>query len=431
MNIDSRERRMISTYPFKYSHTPPSAFFAPERAALYVHVPFCLNKCHYCTYVSVVGSTDDQRERYVEALCDEIRRFPELACYPAFTIDALYFGGGTPSILSPLQIRTILDVCRNTFRFVDDVEICMEFDPSTVTEDKLRTVKEYGFNRLSFGVQAFDDVVLKACNRSHSAAQAYSAIRLAKSLGIDNYNIDLIYPLPHLTMDGLERSLREAISLEPAAITAHVLEVWPSTPFARRFEENGLPLPVFEDEIAMTHRAYDILEHSGFRRWSTCGYYDPRRADGYCRFMDYYWRSLPMIGVGVSAKTLIGSRAYTNVFSLPEYVARIRNGDSPLHFSAAMTKRQEMSRVMIRGLKVCSVSKSNFMERFGVAMEVVFGRELESLIEKGWIDDLPDRVELTRSGQVYDRSVYAVFYTEDDLRPPSADEVMFGLSMAV
>lgn len=431
MKFESRERRMIGTYPFKYTYTDPSKFFAPEKAALYVHVPFCVKKCDYCTYVTTVGSAGEERQRYVDALCQEIRRFPEIACYPAYSVEALYFGGGTPSLLTPRQIESVLDACRETFRFLPGAELCMEFDPSTVSEETLRRVKDFGFGRISFGVQAFNDTVLRACNRSHSAAEAISAIELAKRLDFTNFNIDLIYPLPHLTMADWEHSLREAIRFEPAAITAHVLEVWPKTRFARLVQERGYRLPSFKEELEMTNRAYDVLEASGFRRWSTCGYYDPLKTDHYCRFMDYYWKSLPMIGFGVSAKTLLGSRAYTNVSAIGKYVDKVARGESPLDFSVTLTKKQEMLRVLIRGLKVCVVSKAHFVERFGVSMDLVFAEELDYLVRKGWIENGPDRIELTRSGQVNDRSVYAVFYTEDDLRAPREDEVMFGLSMDV
>jgi oxygen-independent coproporphyrinogen-3 oxidase len=388
---------MISTYPFKYSYTPSGQFLELEKAALYIHVPFCLHKCDYCTYVSVVGSSEDQREEYVRALCEEIGRFPDIKCYPRFKIDALYFGGGTPSILSTRQLARLVDRCRETFEFLPSAELCMEFDPSTVTKENLEFVKEYHFDRISFGVQAFNDAILQACNRSHSAAQAYSAIRLAKELKIENFNIDLMYPLPNMSMQALEETLTEAIGLGPAAITAHVLEVWPGTRFARLIKEKGYQLPSYDEELSMTTRAYDLLEANGYKRWSTCGYYDPTRTKEYCRFMDYYWKTLPMIGFGVSAKTLLGQRAYTNVSSMPAYVNRIRAGESPLDFSVVMSKRQEMLRVIIRGLKVCAVDKQHFMDRFGVSMDVLFSQELKYLVDRGWLVDNEERIELTRS----------------------------------
>ena len=431
MNTEKHQRRMISTYPFKYTYTRPEEFFKPTKAALYIHIPFCLQRCHYCTYVTTINSTEEYREQYVQMLCKEIRSFPQIPCYSNYRVETIYFGGGTPSILSPNQISRILKACQETFEFVEGIEMCMEFDPSTVTEDKLSSFKDFGFNRISFGVQSFNDKVLQACNRSHTSQEAKDAINLAKQYGFSNFNIDLIYPLQYQTMAAFEKSLMETIELEPAAITAHVLEIWPKTRISRLIKKSGFKLPSFEVVIVMTNTAYDILEENGFKRWSTCGYYHPERTNHYCLFMDYYWKTYPMIGFGASAKTVLGQRVYTKVSSIKEYMNRVANNESALDFSVKMTKRQEMLRVIIRGLKVCVVKKDYFMERFGVPLNVIFNNEIEYLVGKGWLKDLDDRIELTRKGQVYDRDVYSVFYTEDDMRPPKEGEIMFGLSEAV
>lgn len=424
-------RRNIHTYPFKYTYSDPEHFFAPEKAALYIHVPFCMKKCKFCDYKALVGSTHEVRDAYVKAVCEEIRRFPDIPCYPRFAVDALYIGGGTPSTLTHDQIKEIVDTCKETFSFLDDAEICMEFDPSTVTREAMFNIKEIGFNRISFGVQSFSDHVLTKSNRSHSSADAIRAIHLAREAGISQFNLDLIYPLQHQTMEDWQSSLQEAIKLEPAAITAYPLEIWPQTSYGTSHAENTYETIPYEDEIRMTNAAYDILEENGFKRHSTCGYYHPDRIEHYCKFQDYYWKSFPMIGFGVSAKTVIHERAYTNVSSIHDYMERIQKKESAIDFSTKMTKRQEMLRVMIRGFKVCFIEKQYFYDRFGVSMEDVFPEEIGYLEKMGWISNLPDRIEMTRSGQVHDRNVYGVFYTEDDLRDPRDDEVMYGISMEV
>lgn len=346
MDLTKFNRRNIHTYPFKYTYTDPEQFFAPEKAAIYIHVPFCIKKCSFCDYKALVGSGPELKENYVKAVCEEIRRFPSIPCFPKFDIDALYIGGGTPSTLTHEQIKEILDTCKNTFHFLDDAEICMEFDPSTVTREILFKVKEYGFNRISFGVQSFNDHVLKKNNRSHSSADTINAIHLAKEVGIPQFNIDLLYPLQHQTMEDWQESLQEAIKLQPATITAYPLEVWPQTSYGTSHEENTYETIPYDEEIIMTNTAYDILEENGFERRSTCGYYHPDRIEYYCKFQDYYWKSLPMIGFGVSAKTVIHERAYTNISSIHEYIKRIARNESTMDFSTKMTKRQEMLRVI-------------------------------------------------------------------------------------
>lgn len=430
MEIKKFERRNIHTYPFKYTcTTDPDEYFSPEKAALYIHVPFCLKKCHFCDYHIKVNASAELKEKYVRAVCQEIKRFPSLRCFPSFNIEALYIGGGTPGILETEQIFRFVSTCRGNFNFLDNAELCLEFDPSTVTEEKLRSMKEIGFNRVSFGVQSFNDNVLKKNNRSHSAAEAHNAVNLAKKIGFTHINIDLLYPLQHQEIEDWGESLAAAINLEPAAITAYPIEVWPQAGYGKLVEKDTYKLPPFEDEINMSEQAYNTLERHGFKRRSTCGYYHPDKTDYYCRFGDYYWKTLPLIGFGVSAKSVIHERAYVNIKPIEEYIEKIANNQSVVDFSTKMSKKQEMLRVMIRGLKLCYVKKAFFLNRFGVEMETVFAKEIKYLEEMGWIKNLPDRIELTREGQKYDRNVYAVFYTADDLRPPREGEVMYGISM--
>lgn len=431
--IDSKKntRRMISKYPFKYEYEEPEVYFKPEKASIYIHIPFCVSKCHYCTYISHVNSTEKMREKYVQALCKEIERYPENPSFKKYDIESVYFGGGTPSLLSTEQIKRILDTCKATFNFVDNVDMCMEFDPSTVTDEKLVGFKENGFTRLSIGVQSFDDEVLKVSNRSHDSKTALAAINLIKKHGIKNFNIDLIYPLQCQNMNTWKEDLLKTIELEPAEITAHVLEVWPGTKLERMVKDGIYKLPSFEEEIKMTNEAYDILEAHGFKRWSNCGYYHPDRTNHYSLFMDYYWRTWPMIGFGISAQSVLDQRIYTNVPNINEYLKRIEEHKNPIGLCTKMTKRQEMLRVVIRGLKACYIDKQYFWDRFGVELETIFEKEIEFLLSKKWIINTPERIELTREGQVFDRDVYTVFYTEEDMSKPKDGQVQIGLSLGV
>jgi oxygen-independent coproporphyrinogen-3 oxidase len=421
-------RRNIHTYPFKYTYTDAQSFFAPERAAIYIHIPFCTKKCHFCDYVVYTNTATDVRQRYVDAVCKEIAAFPENPVFPAYSIEAVYFGGGTPGLLGAGQLVQLLDACRRAFHFLDDCEVCVEFDPDCVEEEKVSALHEAGFNRLSVGVQSFDDGILRNNNRPHDSAAVYAAMEIVRRAGFTHTNLDLIYPLFGLTMDLWQDSLTRAINLNPGCITAYPLEVWPKTAYYKWLVSNRKKLPDAAIEVQMARMAFDALEAAGFRRLSTSGYYHPERVKTYCRFLDYYWRTWPMIGFGVSSKSVIGDRLYTNIRSLRDYVARVDQGLPVLDFSTRMGKRQEMHRVMIRGFKMCEVSKRGFFERFGVDMSCVFGREIEHLVSKGYVVDDHKRVYLTREGQVFSSNVYEVFYTEDDLRKPGDGEVQFGIS---
>lgn len=425
-------RRMISKYPFKYEKMAASDFFSMDKASIYIHIPFCVKRCHYCTYVTKTGSTNAERENYVQALIKDILAFDENHIFPEHEIESIYFGGGTPGLLTDNQITRILDAVKTRFKVQEPLkDLCMEFDPSIVTDEKLEVFKKHGFTRLSLGVQSFDDTVLKASNRSHNADTARKAIRKIKEHGIKNFNIDLIYPLQCQNMSTWKEDLLETISMEPAEITAHVLEVWPGTKLEQLVKEGVYKLPSFEEEIRMTNEAYDILEKAGFKRWSNCGYYHPDRTSHYSLFMDYYWRSWPMIGFGVSAQSVVGKKIWTNTPEIDDYLQRVNNHLSPMNVCTTMSTRQEMLRFVIRGFKACYISKNEFYNRFGVELSDVFSTELNYLKSKEWIFETENSFNLTRDGQVFDRDVYTVFYTEDDMKAPEkTGQVWLGLSLS-
>jgi oxygen-independent coproporphyrinogen-3 oxidase len=175
------------------------------------------------------------------------------------------------------------------------------------------------------------------------------------------------------------------------------------------------------------HAAAELTQ-DGFLPRSTSGYYNPERHPTYCRFLDYYWRTWPMIGFGVSSKSVVENHVWTNVKPLKEYMRRVEANESVLDFGVVMTKPQEMRRVMIRGLKMCTVDKADFLARFGVEMEMVFAKQIEQLMAVGLLENLEDQIRLTPKGRVYGPNVYSAFYTEDDVRPVTKGEVQFGIS---
>ncbi len=421
-------RRNIHTYPFKYGYTDYDSFFRKQEAAIYIHIPFCSTKCHFCDYTVYINTNDDLREKYVQALCTEIRRFPENPVFPRFTIDAIYFGGGTPGLLTAEQLIRVLETCRDTFDLVDKPEIAIEFDPRTLETEKVAKLHEAGFTRLSMGIQSFDDRILKETNRPHNLEDIDRAVEVIKSSPFTHVNLDLIYPLIGLTEAIWEDSLERAIALDPACITVYPLEVWEKTAYHNWILKKGKSLPAIKEEKAMAVRAFDLLEAVGYLPGSASGYYRPDLCAEYCRFLSYYWRTWPMIGFGVSSKSAIHEFMYTNVKPIREYIDRIESGSSVLDFSTYLTKAQEMRRVMIRGLKVGIVYKSDFETRFGVPMKLVFGAVIADLVADGSLVESDDDVRLTRKGQLYSNAVWEKFYAEDDLAPPAEGEVQFGVS---
>jgi len=424
-------RRNIHTYPFKYGYIDAEEFFALEAGSIYIHIPFCSTKCHFCEYTVYVGKSADVQDRYVNAVCREIERFPENAAFPRFRIEAIYFGGGTPGLLSAAQLIRILEACRRSFLLDDGCEICCEFDPASIDPEKIEALLSAGFNRFSMGVQSFDDPILRQSNRPHNREAIFRGYETLRKTDCRHVNLDLIYPMPALTREIWLDTVRRAIELEPDCITVYGLEIWPGTAYYNWLEKGNLKLPSNEDEVWMYTSAAEALDRAGFIPRSNSGYYHPGRTSRYCRFLDFYWRTWPMIGFGVSSKSVVHNRLWTNIKPLAEYIERAERGEAVMDFATRMTKAQEMRRVMIRGLKMCEVSKHEFRDRFGVEMEQIFARELRHLMDTGMLVDEPDRVALTPTGRAYGTNVYETFYTEDDLRPPVPGEVQFGISTLV
>ncbi len=421
-------RRNIHTYPFNYTYSNFDNFFRKERASIYIHIPFCSTKCHFCDYTVYVNSKEDLREAYVQALIQEIRRSPENPVFPKFNIEAIYFGGGTPGLLSAEQLIRILQICRDTFDVCSGAEIAIEFDPRSVEQDKIDALFAAGFTRFSIGIQSFDEDILKATNRPHNREDIDRAVRAIRKSGFTHVNVDLIYPLIGLTAEIWEDSVKRAIDLGMSCITVYPLEVWDNTAYHNWIKKKGQKLPLIEEEKAMAVRAFDLLEDAGYMMGSTSGYYHPQRSGRYCRFLDYYWRTWPMIGFGASSKSAIHQFIYTNIADIRQYISQIKAGEPVLSFSTHLTKEQEIRRVMIRGLKVGVVFKSDFQSRFGVPMDLVYGSELRTLIGEGYLTDDGEEVRLTRKGQLYSNAVWERFYVEEDLAPAKEGEVKFGIS---
>jgi oxygen-independent coproporphyrinogen-3 oxidase len=427
----SKIRRNIHTYPFKYNYHEPEDFFELEAGSIYIHIPFCSTKCHFCEYTVYTGKSAEVQERYVKALCREIDRFTENPAFPGFRIEAIYLGGGTPGTLSADQLIRILQACRNNFTIDENCEVCCEFDPSCVDAGKASLLRQAGYTRFSMGVQSFNSEILRQSNRPHDRESIFRAFRDLRAAGCDHVNLDLIYPMPGLTQQVWLDSVEQALALEPECLTIYGLEIWPGTAYYNWLQKGNLSLPAGDEEVRMYTSAAEALDNAGFVPRSNSGYYHPERTARYCRFLDFYWRTWPMIGFGVSSKSVVHNRLWTNIKPLYDYMDRAEAGASVMDFGTRITKAQEMRRVMIRGLKMCEVSKADFRNRFGVGMETVFSREIRYLIDKELLVDEPERVVLTPRGRAYGTNVYETFYTEEDLRPPSPGEVQFGISTLV
>lgn len=345
---------------------------------LYIHIPFCIRKCKYCDFLSA-PSGKEERAAYVENLCRKIRSHTELA--EAYRVVTIFVGGGTPSILEEEQIRQIFTAVRETFQIEESAEITIEMNPGTVTEEKLRTYKEIGINRLSIGLQSADDRELAALGRIHTFGEFLDTYRMARKAGFENINIDLMSAIPHQTRESYERTLRTAAELGPEHISAYSLIIEEGTPFYEKYGEgkHAADLPDEDTERLMYEDTKRILEEYGYHRYEISNYAKDGRE---CRHNLGYWERAEYLGIGSGAASLIDNVRFTE------------DGEPE-----RLSIKEQMAEYMFLGLrKIKGVSKQRFAECFGSSMEDIYGNVIEDMKKKGLLQEQGDSVRLTERG---------------------------------
>lgn len=345
---------------------------------LYIHIPFCIRKCKYCDFLSA-PSGKEERAAYVENLCRKIRSHTELA--EAYRVVTIFVGGGTPSILEEEQIRQIFTAVRETFQIEESAEITIEMNPGTVTEEKLRTYKEIGINRLSIGLQSADDRELAALGRIHTFGEFLDTYRMARKAGFENINIDLMSAIPHQTRESYERTLRTAAELGLEHISAYSLIIEEGTPFYEKYGEgkHAADLPDEDTERLMYEDTKRILEEYGYHRYEISNYAKDGRE---CRHNLGYWERAEYLGIGSGAASLIDNVRFTE------------DGEPE-----RLSIKEQMAEYMFLGLrKIKGVSKQRFAECFGSSMEDIYGNVIEDMKKKGLLQEQGDSVRLTERG---------------------------------
>ncbi|MDD4312453.1 MAG: radical SAM family heme chaperone HemW, partial [Eubacteriales bacterium] len=333
-------------------------------AGIYLHIPFCVRKCAYCDFVSFPeGSVP---EAYVGALIREIELVSSGGSYPA-AFDTVFFGGGTPSLLTGDQMRRIMTALRERFDIRANAELSMESNPGTVTPEKLAAYREAGINRLSIGLQSTHDALLQSIGRIHSFAQFEETLHRARAAGFDNINVDLMHGLPNQTIEQYLDSLKTVCDLGVQHISAYSLILEEHTPLYLRVERGETTVPD-EDIVAdMQDAGIDYLEMRGYHRYEISNF----AREGYeCRHNLNYWLNGEYLGFGVAAHGVVRQKHWTrtaNVDSLEEYDRLIARGKRPLSETIPLAPRDEMFECVMLGLRlVRGIDRAVFLTRFGL-----------------------------------------------------------------
>jgi oxygen-independent coproporphyrinogen-3 oxidase len=374
-----------------------------EPAGVYIHIPFCAARCHYCNFATG-GYESEIARRYVGALQEEIGR-AEVSM--TRQVDAIYFGGGTPTTLSTEQLSGLIDLCRRSFDVASEAEITAEANPGSVSLDYLKSLRAAGVNRLSLGVQSFDDGELQMIGRAHSAADAREAVKTARDAGFANLSIDLIAGLPEQRMETWRRNLSEAFSLGTDHLSVYLLELYKDAPLLHRIERGELR--AIDDELTaeMYFELMDEAERRGFEHYEISNWALPGRQS---RHNLKYWTGAPYWAFGVSAAGYDGKSRWSNTRNIHEYLQKVESGESPVAERIKLDDRDLQSENLFLRLRLKDgVDLREHRLEFGVSVLDRYRAEIERLREAGLIEIDEERMAISRKGKVLANEVFAAF----------------------
>jgi len=408
--------------------------------SLYLHIPFCTHRCAYCDFNTYAGQ-QALIPAYVDALCAEVdwvgRRAP-----PDLRLHTIFFGGGTPTLLTPRQIGSILGAIRQSLPISQDAEITIEANPGTVSEAGLRAMRALGINRISLGVQSANGEELRMLERTHTYLDVLQAVSAARRAGFDNLNLDLIYGLSEQDLETWQSSVRRIVGLRPEHISAYALTLEHGTPFGRWTSRGIMATPDPDMAADMYEWLSEELEAAGYAQYEISNW---SRAGRACLHNLQYWRGLPYLGLGAGAHGYADGFRYSNVLRIQTYVDRMRReGEAPFLLDAEtsgfplspavvnqhrQSREDDMAEFMIMGLRLTKegIAASDFDRRFGVPIEERYGTQITELARLGLLegtrparragraasstaqDRRADAFRLTRRGRLLGNQVFMRF----------------------
>ena len=379
-----------------------------QKLELYIHIPFCVQKCAYCDFLSAPAN-DAAKAEYVDALKKEIQRYREVAS--SYQVSSVFVGGGTPSILSCEQMGEIFKMLRQVFTIDRDAEITIEANPGTVTEEKLEGWKQAGINRISFGLQSVNNEELKMLGRIHTYEEFRESYDMARQAGFDNINIDLISAIPGQTVKSWEHTLRTVAELHPEHISAYSLIIEEGTRFYQWYgkgqtdQEKYPPLPDEDAERQMYERTEGILEEYGFHRYEISNY---AKEGMECRHNLGYWERKNYLGLGLGASSLLDNRRYSNTENLREYTECAGQPEKIRKNTEHLTEEEQMEEFIFLGLrKRNGISEQAFWNCFQKTIWDCYGENIRKVMEKGLLKQREGCLSLTKKGIDVSNYVFA------------------------
>ena len=366
---------------------------------LYLHLPFCRKRCKFC-YFRVFTEMDSARiNSYLDALGREIEIYAQLPATAGRRPRFVYFGGGTPSLLSVRQLSGLVERIRRVMPWDGVEEVTFECEPGTLTRSKLRAVRDFGVTRLSLGIENFDDEILRANGRAHLSAEIYRVLPWIRELAFEQLNIDLIAGLLGESWKTWRESVRKTLDAAPDSVTIYQLELPYNTDFSKSVLDGSLgqPLADWQTRRAWQEHAFAALTAAGYELSSA---YTLVRRDKPCRFVyrDAVWHGCDMLGTGISSFSHVNGCHFQNTATWGEYLAELAAGRLPLERGFVPGPQELLTREVALQLKLGQLDTGYFQGKFGVDVRVEFAAAWDRLRRRGMLRRTSDRIELTRAG---------------------------------
>jgi len=361
-----------------------------REIGLYIHIPFCKRKCYYCDFNSYAGY-DYLFDDYIRALLMEI----ESNSTKDYNVVSVYIGGGTPNLLPPSYIEKILKSVFKNYKILDGCEITIEMNPGLITEEKLKIYKGSGINRVSIGLQAFQNRLLKYIGRIHTVEEFFGNYELVKKF-FDNINIDLMYALPTQTFKEWQETLKEVVKLQPTHVSTYSLILEPNTSFYRLYEKGQLPIVDEEEELKMYHWGIEFLKEKGYHHYEISNFALPTFE---CRHNILYWECKNYLGFGAGAHSYMEDVRYSNIENIKDYIKSILERKSAVKEKIKLTKQDRMAEFMFLGMRMTKgVCDKDFKKRFGISLFEIYKKVIQKYLKEGLIEIDNECVKLTERG---------------------------------
>ncbi|KXZ40092.1 oxygen-independent coproporphyrinogen-3 oxidase [Alkalithermobacter thermoalcaliphilus JW-YL-7 = DSM 7308] len=368
---------------------------------LYIHIPFCIRKCNYCDFVSY-EITSEKREKFIKNIIKEMKLYSDIDK----VISSIFIGGGTPTILNEIELEYILSSIGKYFKIKKDAEITIESNPGTLSKEKLKVLYSLGVNRLSIGLQAYQDKHLRLLGRIHTFKEFEENFQNAVEAGFENINVDLMFSLPDQTINEWVETLQKVVSLNPKHISAYSLIIEEGTKLYDIYESNKINIDENLDR-KMYYFAKKYLKENGYKQYEISNF----AKDGYeCKHNIIYWKTKEYIGLGPSAHSYLNGIRFSNFACLDRYCKELEKGNKPIQEKIKLTEKEKLEETIFMGLRMNEgIDMEKINKKFGIDFIKIYGETINKLIEKGYIKLNNNNISLTDKGIDLSNKVFIEF----------------------